>query len=92
MNNRIYVGNLVYEVDADALANFFEQAGRVVRARVVYTEDGKRSKGYGFVYFADEEDAGKAIKMFNDSFMHGRRIKVAYVHNKPEEAAGEKPK
>lgn len=92
MNNRIYVGNLVYEVDSQELARFFEQAGRVVYAKVVYSEDGKKSKGFGFVDFTNPEDAEHAIKTYHDSFMHGRRMRVAHAFRKGEQAAGEAEK
>jgi nucleolin len=85
MNNRIYVGNLVYEVDSQELARFFEQAGRVVYAKVVYSEDGKKSKGFGFVDFTNPEDAEQAIKTYHDSFMHGRRMRVAQAFRKNEQ-------
>ena len=85
MNNRIYVGNLVYEVDSQELAKFFEQAGRVVYAKVVYAEDGRKSKGFGFVDFTNAEDAEQAIKTYHDSFMHGRRLRVAQAFRKGEE-------
>lgn len=85
MNNRsVYVGNLSYDVNSQELARFFEQAGRVVCAKVVYSETDKRSKGFGFVEFATIEDAENAIKVFNDSFLDGRRVRVSFAFRKNE--------
>jgi len=85
VNNRsVYVGNLSYDIDSQELARFFEQAGRVVCAKVVYLEAGeqKRSKGFGFVEFSTAEDAENAIKMFHDSFLQGRRMRVSFAFKK----------
>jgi nucleolin len=85
VNNRsVYVGNLSYEIDSQELAQFFEKAGRVVCAKVVYSEHDKRSKGFGFVEFTTPEDAENAIRMFHDSFLKGRRMRVSFAFKKSD--------
>ncbi len=76
MNKKLYVGNLLYEVTDDQLRDFFSQAGTVETASVIRFADSGRSKGFGFVEMASEEEAQKAIEMFHDQDMNGRQIIV----------------
>lgn len=76
MNNKLYVGNLLYEVTDDQLRDFFSQAGNVTSATVIRFADSGRSKGFGFVEMGSEEEAQRAIEMFHDKDMMGRNIIV----------------
>src|SRR3990167_11001874 len=77
MNKKLYVGNMVYEVTDDELRPMFAQAGNVVSAVVIRFQDTGRSKGFGFVEMTTEEEAQKAIDMFNGQDMKGRKIVVS---------------
>lgn len=77
MNKKLYVGNLLYEVSDEDLRDFFSQAGTVVSASVIRFQDSGRSKGFGFVEMEAEEDAQKAIDMFNGTDMKGRSVVVS---------------
>ncbi|OGK52151.1 hypothetical protein A2966_01995 [Candidatus Roizmanbacteria bacterium RIFCSPLOWO2_01_FULL_41_22] len=77
MNKKLYVGNMVYEVTDDELRTMFAQAGNVVSAVVIRFQDTGRSKGFGFVEMTTEEEAQKAIDMFNGQDMKGRKIVVS---------------
>ena len=85
---RVYVGNLPYTVrDAD-LKDFFEKAGcTTTEATVVMMPDG-RSKGFGFVSFADEESFKKATAM-SGSEMQGRSVRIDAA--RPKEDRGDRP-
>ncbi len=76
MNKKLYVGNLLYEVTDDQLKDLFSQAGSVVSAQVIRFADSGRSKGFGFVEMATEEDAQKAIQMFHEQDFSGRKLIV----------------
>ncbi len=76
MNNKLYVGNLSYDVTDDLLSQHFAQAGQIASARVITDRHSGRSKGFGFVEFASEEEAKKAIEMFNDQDFQGRNLVV----------------
>ena len=76
MGKKLYVGNLLYEVTDDQLRDFFMQAGNVASASVIRFADSGRSKGFSFVEMETEEDAQKAIEMFHDQDMMGRKIIV----------------
>lgn len=76
MNKKLYVGNLLYEVTDDQLRDQFSQAGTVVSAQVIRFADSGRSKGFGFVEMATEEDAQKAVEMFHEQDFSGRKMIV----------------
>lgn len=76
MKNKLYVGNLSYDVTDELLSNHFSQVGTVTSAMVITDRDSGRSKGFGFVEFATEEEATKAIEMFNEQEFEGRSLLV----------------
>jgi RNA recognition motif-containing protein len=77
MNKKLYVGNLLYEVTDDELSQLFAQAGTVTSAQVIRYQDTGRSKGFGFVEMSTEEEAQKAIDMFNGQDNKGRKLVVS---------------
>lgn len=77
MNKKLYVGNLLYEVNEDDLKNHFSQVGEVVSATIIRFRDSGRSKGFGFVEMATEEAAQKAIETLNSQDFKGRKMIVS---------------
>lgn len=76
MEKKLYVGNLSYNVDDRQLEEAFAQAGTVASAKVIVDKMTGRSRGFGFVEMASEEDAQKAIDAMNGQEIDGRAIKV----------------
>lgn len=76
MAKKLYVGNLPYSVTSDSLRDYFAQAGAVTDAVVISDRQSGRSKGFGFVEYEKDEDAAKAIEMFNGKDMDGRKLVV----------------
>src|SRR5512147_3093447 len=76
MANKLYIGNLPYSTTGDELQQTFSQAGTVSEAVVMMDKMTGRSRGFGFVTMASDEDAQKAIEMFNGKDMGGRAIVV----------------
>lgn len=74
--NKLYVGNLPWSMNNDSLKELFAQFGEVVDAQVIIDRDTGRSKGFGFVTFANGEDAQKAVNEMNDKEIDGRKIVV----------------
>lgn len=77
-HKRLFVGDLGGDVSDEMLAAAFDKWASFARARVVRAKDGK-SKGYGFVAFADPEDFLKAWKAMDGKYIGSRpcRIKKA---------------
>jgi len=76
LSTKLYIGNLPYTVDTDQLKNLFSQAGSVTDAVVIMDKYSGRSKGFGFVEFGTEEEAKKAIEMYNEKEFEGRKLIV----------------
>lgn len=75
-SNKLYVGNLSYNTDDQALTDLFSQAGTVTSAKVIMDKMSGRSKGFGFVEMGTEDEATKAIEMFNNYSLQERNLKV----------------
>ncbi len=73
---KLYVGNLPYTINSDQLGTVFAEYGQVVDAVVITDKMSGRSKGFGFVEFADEESAKKAIDAMNGKELEGRNLVV----------------
>ena len=73
---KIYVGNLPYTVNSDELKKLFGEFGEIVDAIVITDKMSGRSKGFGFVEFADEEMAKKAVDSMNGKELEGRGLVV----------------
>lgn len=76
MSKKLYVGGLPYSLNSDGLKDNFSQAGTVESATVITDKMSGRSKGFGFVEMSSEEEAQKAIDMFNGQEIGGRRVVV----------------
>lgn len=74
--NRLYVGNLPFNVDDAELKKMFEGAGEVEEAVVISDKASGRSRGFGFVTMKDEKSAAKAAKEMNEKEVEGRPLKV----------------
>lgn len=76
MGNRLYVGNLSYDVTSDGLEELFAPFGIVQSAQVIQDRDSGRSKGFGFVEMGDSNAAQSAIRGLNDKDHGGRPMIV----------------
>jgi RNA recognition motif-containing protein len=84
MSKKLFVGGLSFDTDDNGLHQAFEQFGDVLEAKVITDRDSGRSRGFGFVSFAEDEDARKAIEMMHQSQLDGRTINV----NEAQERGG----
>ena len=76
MSNKLYVGNLSFRVTSEDLQDYFAAAGAVESANVVFDRETGRSRGFGFVEMATEDDANNAIAQFNGQEYDGRNMVV----------------
>ncbi|MBT3419409.1 MAG: RNA-binding protein [Candidatus Magasanikbacteria bacterium] len=76
MKNKLFVGSLPYAVTDQDLASLFAAHGEVVSAKVIIDTMSNRSKGFGFVEMATDEQAQAAIEALHESDMMGRNIMV----------------
>ena len=86
----IYVGNLPYSVRNDELRDAFEEFGTVDSAEVIFDRRTKRSRGYGFVEMANDEEARDAIQALNGTNFQGRELRVDESKPKGEKQTSSK--
>lgn len=77
MQSNLYVTNLSYTVDAEALRSHFSSCGDVVAADIIMDRDTGRSRGFGFVEMGTQEQAQSAIEKLNSQPLGGRALGVA---------------
>jgi RNA recognition motif-containing protein len=76
MGNKVYVGNLPFTIGQAELKALFDEFGEVAEAVVIADKYSGRSKGFGFVTFASDEEAKKAVDAMNEKEIEGRALKV----------------
>jgi RNA recognition motif-containing protein len=84
----IFVGNLSYTTDDDALRQLFEPHGEVSSAKVIKDRDTGRSRGFGFVEMPNNEEGRAAIAAVNGMDLDGRTIKADEARERPERRSG----
>src|SRR2546422_6306794 len=88
MGNKLYVGNLSYNIRDDDLQQAFAQYGSVSSAKVMMDRDTGRSKGFGFVEMGSDAEAQSAINGMNGQALDGRAIVVNEARPREERPGG----
>lgn len=88
MSNKLYVGNLSFRVTSEDLQEHFATAGTVESANVVMDRETGRSRGFGFVEMASEDDANNAIAQFNGTEYDGRNMVVNEARPREDRGGG----
>ncbi len=76
MAKKLYVGGISYNTTQAGLEEAFGRAGQVTSASIIMDKMSGRSKGFGFVEMANDDEAMAAIDMYNGKELDGRRITV----------------
>ena len=84
MESKLYVGNLSYNVTEEQLRELFSQAGTIKEIALIMDRDTQRPKGFGFVEMTTQVEAQKAIEMFNEHELDGRRLTVNMARPKED--------
>jgi nucleolin len=82
--NKLFVGNLSWNVDNVGLEQLFSDYGKVVDAKVVYDRESGKSRGFGFVTFSDAQEVTGAISNLDGADFDGRQLRVNMAGEKPE--------
>ena len=88
METKLYVGNLSYSVTEEQLRQLFSQAGEIKEVALIMDRDTRQPKGFGFVEMSTQAEAEKAIQMFNEHELDGRRMMVNIARPKTERRNG----
>ncbi len=76
MSKRLYVGGLPYRTTEEELKDAFAQIGEVTSASIITDKMSGRSRGFGFVEMANDDEADKAIESWNGKDFNGRTLVV----------------
>ena len=88
MGKKLYVGNLSFDMKQADLEQMFAQVGSVEEVAIIMDRETNRSKGFGFVTMASDEDAKKAIAEFDGKDCNGRALKVNEARPREERSGG----
>jgi RNA recognition motif-containing protein len=84
MGKKLFVGSIPFQATDSDLESLFSQVGQVESASVITDRNTGRSRGFGFVEMASDEDAAKAVEKLNGSDMNGRQIVVSEARPREE--------
>ena len=76
MGKKLFVGNLSWNTRDEGLYDAFAQFGEVTEAKVIFDRETGRSRGFGFVTFAEEQAGDDAMSALDGSDLDGRPIRV----------------
>jgi RNA recognition motif-containing protein len=76
MQKRLYIGNINFKATEADLEDLFSQAGQVVSTRLITDRLTGKPRGFGFVEMSTEEEAEKAISLFNGNNFMERELVV----------------
>ena len=83
--NKLFVANLPWTLRGKDLKEIFSEYGEVPYAKVILDRETRKSKGFGFIEFANHDDAAKAVEEMNEAEINGRTIKLDFAIEKPRE-------
>lgn len=92
MGNRLFVGGLAWATTDDSLKSYFEQIGEVTDAKVVTDRGTGRSRGFGFVTFAEASNASSAMESLNETDLDGRTIRVDVATERKNDGGNRGPR
>ncbi len=84
MGKKLFVGNLSFETTDEDLKQAFSNAGTCESASVIKDRLSGRSRGFGFVEMASDEETQQAIAELNGRELRGRTISVSEARERSE--------
>jgi RNA recognition motif-containing protein len=88
MAKKLFVGGLSWDTTDDGLRQAFQSHGEITEAKVITDRETGRSRGFGFVTFAEDENAKSAISKMDGSSLDGKTIKVNEAQEKGPRGGG----
>ncbi|MCG8558137.1 MAG: RNA-binding protein [Proteobacteria bacterium] len=84
MSRKLFVGGLSWDTDERGLRTAFEQFGELEYVKVVLDRETGRSRGFGFVTFADDQAGQQALEQMDGAELDGRNLRVNEAHDRAE--------
>ena len=89
MGNKLFIGNISYSSSEESLTEAFSAAGEVTSVKIIIDRMSGRSKGFGFVEMATDEEAAKAKEMFDGKEVDERKLNVDMAKPREESPRGD---
>jgi len=83
----IFVSNLGFNIQDEALKEIFTSFGEVTSAKIINDRETGRSRGFGFVEMSDDNAASAAIDQLNETSVGGRTMRVAEAKPRTERSS-----
>lgn len=81
MSNKVYVGNLAYDLTEELLRDIFAPCGEIRELKIVMDYFTGKARGFGFVTFVKPEAAEAAVKM-DGTVVSGRNLRVSFAQDR----------
>jgi RNA recognition motif-containing protein len=88
VSKKLFVGSLSWNTTDEGLRRAFERFGEVLEAKVIKDRETDRSRGFGFVSFANPKDAMEAMQGMDGQELDGRTIKVNEAQERERTGGG----
>ena len=88
MSNKLFVGNLSFDITENDLNDAFAAFGTVTEANLMMDRTTNRPRGFGFVTMSTPEEAQKAIDGLNGKELGGRALTVNIARPREERSGG----
>jgi RNA recognition motif-containing protein len=88
VSKKLFVGSLSWNTTDEGLRRAFEKFGEVIEAKVIKDRETDRSRGFGFVSFANPKDAMDAMQGMDGQELDGRTIKVNEAQERERSGGG----
>jgi len=88
MGRKLFVGNLSFQTTSADLEALFAEVGTCESAAVIADRDSGRSRGFGFVEMASNDEAQKAIAALNGRDVQGRQLNVSEAKERSDRGGG----
>jgi cold-inducible RNA-binding protein len=89
MATKLFVGNLSFNTTEGEILDMFKQAGNVVKCELIVDKFTSKSRGFAFVEMGSQEEANKAVEMFNGKDMGGRALTVNEARPREDRPRGD---
>lgn len=88
MNNKLFVGNVSFDITENDLQDAFAAHGTVLEANLMTDRMTGKPRGFAFVTMSSEEEAQKAIQAMNGADLGGRALTVNLARPREDRPGG----
>jgi len=85
---KLYVGNIDFQTSDSDLEQLFGKSGTVNSANIIADRETGRSRGFGFVEMASQEEGEAAISTLNGTQLNGRALVVNEARQRENTGGG----